>query len=423
MSYAKLRTMTAEPPLVALRARWVFPVNGPPIAGGVVTVRGERIVSVGPHDGLTPVRDLGDVAILPGLVNAHTHLEFSDLAAPLGTRGMPLPEWIRQVVMHRRAAASVDANVSGSRAIAQGLSESASGGTALLGEIATGDWRRECFAGSSVASFVFHESIAPTTDRVAQTIEAAQHFLETSPTERDCQPGLSPHAPYTVHPRLLRALVALGQDYQVPLAMHLAESPEELELLRAGTGPFRESLERLGAWDPSAEARLPRVLDYLEQLSAAPRALVVHGNYLEETELRYLAERSSRMSLVYCPRTHDFFEHEPYRLAERLAAGVHVALGTDSRASNPDLNLLAEMQFVATRHPNVPLSTVLELGTINGARALGREDDFGTLAVGKLARLTIVNVSAQQAVDPHELFLARPVRVGQTWTGTTCLES
>ena len=412
--------MTAEPPLVALRARWVFPVNGPPIAGGVVTVRGERIVSVGPHDGSTPVRELGDVAILPGLVNAHTHLEFSDLAAPLGTRGMPLPEWIRQVVMHRRAATSSgDLNAHGSFAIAQGLSECASAGTALLGEIATGDWRRECFAGSSVASVVFHESIAPTTDRVAQTIEAAQHFLETSPAERDCLPGLSPHAPYTVHPRLLRALVALGQDYQVPLAMHLAESPEELELLRAGTGLFRESLERLGAWDPSAEARLPRVLDYLEQLAAAPRALVVHGNYLEEAELRFLAEHSGRMSLVYCPRTHDFFGHEHYRLAERLAAGVKVALGTDSRASNPDLNLLAEMQFVAARHSNVPLSSVLELGTTNGARALGREDDYGTLAVGKLARLAVVEISAQQPADPHELLFATPARVVQTWIGTT----
>jgi len=416
--------MTAEPPTIALRARWVFPVNAPPIDGGVVVVRGDRIIAVGSHDGSTPVRDLGNVAILPGLVNAHTHLEFSDLAAPLGTRGMPLPEWIRLVVNHRRAAAaSGDTSEHASIAIAQGLAESARAGTALVGEISTSDWRRECFTDSGVASVVFHESIAPTTDRVAQTIEAAQHFLAASPVERDCLPGLSPHAPYTVHPRLLRALVALGQDFQVPLAMHLAESREELELLNNGTGPFRESLERLGAWDPSAEARLPRVLDYLEQLSAAPRALAVHGNYLDDAELRFLAEHSGRMSLVYCPRTHDFFGHEPYRLAERLAAGVHVALGTDSRASNPDLNLLAEMQFVAARHPNVPLSTVLELGTINGAKALGREDDYGTLAVGKLARLTVVGIPDQQASDPHELLLGTPVRVTQTWIGTTSIES
>ncbi len=125
--------------------------------------------------------------------------------------------------------------------------------------------------------------------------------------------------------------------------MHLAESPEELRLLSHGDGPFRDLLADRSMWDESAIPAGTRPLDYLRMLAAAPKALVVHGNYLSAEELQFLATHAASMSLVYCPRTHGFFEHSPYPLRQALDLGVRVAIGTDSRASNPDLSLLAEL--------------------------------------------------------------------------------
>ncbi len=191
------------------------------------------------------------------------------------------------------------------------------------------------------------------------------------PSSLASRAGLSPHAPYSVHPLLLTKLVGLGAAANVPVAMHLAESREELELLARGSGPFRELLDGLGVWSPEVFGGGRRPLDYLKRLAGAPRVLVIHGNYLDAEEIDYLAARAATSSVVYCPRTHAFFAHERYPLAGMLAREVNVALGTDSRASNPDLSLLAEMRFCAASHSDVPAAAILEMATIRGARALG----------------------------------------------------
>ena len=130
---------------------------------------------------------------------------------------------------------------------------------------------------------------------------------------------------------------------------------------------------------------------------------MIHGNYLAADELEFLALERDGMSLVYRPRTHAYFGHDPYPLAKLLALGASVALGTDSRASNPDLSVLAEMRHVARSHRSIPPEVVLSLGTRAGARALGREGEAGTLEPGKLANLAIVPIADRWSADPHEL--------------------
>jgi len=439
--------MSTEPPVLVFKARLVFPVASPPINGGMVAIRGTKIVGVGTNLAGSAIRDLGNVAILPGLVNAHTHLEFSGLAAPLGAPGMAFPDWIRLVVAYRRARADA-----GEAEVQQGLRESVAGGTTTLGEIATCDWRQAQAGGwrleaggkgedspppASGASpprpphpdtlppgerrlgpnvHMFFELISPLADRVAGAVEAAEMFLAATPRE-NVTPAISPHASYTIHPQLLARLVTLSQQFRFPLAMHLAESPDEIEFLRSGSGPLRQFLSDLGAWEPRSDGRYPRVLDYLEQLASAPRALVIHGNYLDEAETQFLAARRDTMSVVYCPRTHHFFRHSAYPLARMLASGVSMALGTDSRASNPDLSLFEEMRFVAEHHPQLARSAVLALGTVCGARALGSADRVGTLEAGKAADLAIVQLGDTTADDPHEMIFAPGARVVRTWVG------
>ena len=191
--------------------------------------------------------------------------------------------------------------------------------------------------------------------------------------------------------------------------MHLAESREELELLASGTGPFRRLLEDLGVWSPEVFPGGWRSLDYLQRLADAPAALVIHGNYLDREEVDFLADHRANMSLVYCPRTHAYFRHERYPLAEMLERGVNVALGTDSRASNPDLNMRAEMHFAAHAHPEIPPAKILEMATLCGARALGTDAEVGTLEPGKLANVALVKLPrARPATRTSCSWTARP---------------
>ena len=387
-----------------LKARYAFPVSRPPIENALVTISGERIVEVAtatPHAHEADTLDLGDVALVPGLVNAHTHLEFSHFAKPLGHAGQIFPDWIREVVAWRRSGAAPPAE----RPATTGLRELAHTGTTTVGEIATTGWSPDDFAHAPVDATVFFELIGLDRARIEPNLAAAcEHLVRGQRTSdlMDWRAGISPHAPYTVHPQLFSRLVTLAAAESVPLAFHLAESREELELLHSASGPFLTLLQELGAWQPGAIARGMRPIDYLRDMTRAPRALVIHGNYLSDEEAGLLAQHADRMALVYCPRTHAYFAHERYPLEERLAAGITMALGTDSRASNPDLNLWEEMRYVAANYPAIPPARVLELGTLGGAKALDMSTDRGTLEVNKRADLAVIALTQPGDRDPHE---------------------
>ena len=399
-------------PPVLLRARWVLPVDQPPIDGGVVTIHDGKIVSVGPSSGpSSSIEDLGDVVLMPGLVNAHSHLEFSLLDEPLGVPGMPLCEWIRLVISHRKQ--SRHDSLSG---VAHGLRQSASQGVTWVAEIAPGGSCSYQELDSGVNLTLLEEVIGFSGARRESALEDVRSRLH-----RSCRPpiasrGVSPHAPYTVHPQLVEQLVELARPAGRPVAMHLAESLEELQLLATGEGPFRELLEERSMWDPAAIERNTRPLHYLELLSRAPRALVIHGNFLDTEEIDFLATRRDRMSVIYCPRTHAYFEHPRYALPAMAEAGLQIAIGTDSRASNPDLSLLEELRYIAKVFPELPPSTIVEMGTLGGAKALGCDQLIGSITAGKRADLTLVAIEPSES-DPYEAILQAAPPPGRTWLG------
>jgi cytosine/adenosine deaminase-related metal-dependent hydrolase len=397
---------------ISLQARVVFPVAAPPIEHGVVTIDRDRITAVGTKAVGGQIQDLGHVALMPAWVNAHTHLEFSDLSEPLGWPAVPLVDWIRFVISHRAARASPPAS-----AIASGLQESIAAGVAIVGEIATEARNGEAAKQSqpepysllpAPRSLLFQEVIGFSRARAASALLVAEQRLDAvqrAPDDR-IRFGLSPHAPYTVSPKLLQQVVLLAQRRHLPVAMHLAESVEELQLLAEGSGPFRELLEERSMWDAAAVSRGSRPLDYLRTLADAPRAVVIHGNYLNALEREFLAQHADHMSLVYCPRTHAYFHHAPYPLSEAIEVGVRVALGTDSRASNPDLDMLAELRHVAREHPQLSPVAILQMGTLAGAEALGWEKEVGSLTPGKSADLVAVPLPGGISGGPAECLAA-----------------
>ncbi|MCI0333086.1 MAG: amidohydrolase family protein [Planctomycetes bacterium] len=389
---------------IALQARVVFPVDRPPIEHGVVTIEGERIVAVSTKAEAGDVIDLGSVALLPGLVNCHTHLEFSDLRRPLGTPGMRLVDWIRLVIAERGRR-----DYAPEVAIENGMQESLGYGVTSIGDITTVEMPAPYFP--CVDLTLFTEVIAFSLARIVSALVAVQGRLLIQQNRNsyagratgDIHFGISPHSPYTVSSGLLRGLVALARERELPVAMHVAESREELELMDSGSGPFRALLEERSMWDDDAISRGRRPLYYLNLLAEAPRALVIHGNYLDDEELQFLGANHERMWLVYCPRTHAYFRHPTYPLAAALTSGVRVALGTDSRASNPDLDLFAEMRHVAKAFPSIEPHTVLRMGTLTGAEALGRDAELGSITPGKLANLVAMPLDEDAPTSANEL--------------------
>lgn len=397
----------AQPQRTSIRAAWLFPVDSAPIRGGTICIQNGLIESIDSHSSGHVTREFPHAVVLPGLINPHTHLEFSMLPGPLGEPGSPFAQWIRDVVAWRQSQfADAEPGSDSDRwhtAIRRGLSDSLRAGVTVLGEICTRDVGADAYTARGFAGVVFRELLGFQATRMTDQQQVAVRYERQLARRTPMfHWGFSPHAPYTVRWELLEWIVGRAQKYDLPLAMHLAESRAELELLRHGTGPLRECLESLDAWDDQAGARRAAPLDYLRLLAGAQRSLVIHGNYLGPKEREFLAQQAARMTVVYCPRTHAFFRHEPYPLAQMLAEGVRLVIGTDSRASNPDLDLLRELRFAACRHPSVDPAAILNAGTLGAAAALGCDATVGSLTVGKRADLIVVPIDVSAANDPWD---------------------
>ena len=413
-----------------LRARWVFPVAGPPVAGGMVVLCDGLVTGISTRSD-PDCEDLGNTALIPGLVNAHTHLELSDCPVPL-TPLRPFTAWIERLLQHRRTRnPSVDA-VAGREPtpLQRGAQECRETGTTLVGDIVDAGWQPGGLPADSPLAVAFREVLGLSPGRIPDLLATAEGHLQlvsqqqpgadrsaTSPRPTDrCRAGLSPHAPYSVHPELLSGLVDLACRWRAPLAMHVAETPAELQLLAGREGELAEFLKRLGVWNPEPFRGEQNILDILQQLARGPCGLVVHGNYLEVREREFLA-KCPQLSVVYCPRTHAQFGHSPHPWRDLLQRGINVALGTDSRASNPDLSVWGELQFLRRSFPGVSGELLLELGTRRGARALGLESVTGSLAAGRRADLALVSLpDSDDRSDPHDLLFDPASRIVQGWS-------
>jgi cytosine/adenosine deaminase-related metal-dependent hydrolase len=386
-----------SPPTI-YRASWVCPGDRPPIDNGCVVVHDGRISFVGSfasrpeNDSKSQVIDLGEGAIIPGLVNAHTHLEFSDLVQPFGKPGIKFTDWIRLVVNHRRNVRASD--VEKKDAIIQGIKESFDAGVWSIGEISTQPILANAYSKFShqrpVEIALFLEQLGHSPDKFQSLRqELSEHLQSNKLADKRLSFAASPHAPYSVNWQLFDQVVQEASTADAPVAMHIAETTAERQFLDSSTGDFVDLLQDFGVWEQISFSPRRSIKGFLGRLSHAPRSLVIHGNYLTDEELDIIA-RNKNMSIVYCPRTHHFFGHAPYPLKAMLDRDITVALGTDSRASNPDLDLFEELKLVASRFGWLKWDEVLRLSTKNAADALGVEARLGTLAANKEAAISFV---------------------------------
>jgi len=402
--------------LIRYHASWILPISAAPIRDGWVAVDRDRVVAYGPAGrsgpGAGPTRevDLGRTAIMPGLVNAHTHLELSFLRGEVPA-GSGFVAWIRAVMAARRQYSDPQASTL-LDFVDQGIAEALRSGTAIVGDISNTLVTFDRLARSPLAAVIFYELIGfRTPDPQGVVSRAMQQIAALSPTDR-VRVTLAAHAPYSVAPLVLRAIRhALDRDPLATCSVHLSESDEEVEFIRTGGGPWRDLLEELGVWDPAWTIPGVSPVRYLDENGfLAGRVMAIHGVQATPADLQRLVARGT--TLVTCPRSNLHTGAGTPPIEAFYASGARVAVGTDSLASTPDLNLFAELATLRRLAPALPAARLLDSATRQGARALGFDADYGTLDPGKVARLLAVDVPP--GIDDVEEYLVSGIQPEQT---------
>ena len=363
---------------VTYRARLVVPRPGLIIDDGAVVVAGDKVAEVGPHrllKGNTGAEtvDLGDVALIPGLVNPHTHLELTWLKGKVPARDR-FTDWLLDVMSQRGELSEEDLLMSAKA----GVQEALRSGTTCVGAVSHTGLCARAFDNVPMRRIIFHE-IPGRTD-VSERIANAEAKLKRELDGAFERHGIAPHAPYSTAAEIYRWSIRVGTGLRLPLATHAAETLEEEEFLKTGGGEFREYLVQLGVafegWQPPGMGPIQYLAD-LGFLKACVH--LVHCNYLSDEDIALL----DGVNVVFCPRSQAYLGHTGHPFRKLLERGIAVALGTDSLASNDTLSVLDEMKFVYRQFPES--AALIEMGTVAGAKAMAMEDRVGTLEPGKLA--------------------------------------
>ena len=399
--------------MVCCRARWVLPISVPPIPDGWITIDNGRIVARGGRDpvsvdGGEAVLDLGDVAVLPGLVNAHTHLELSYLRGRVPSSAS-LVSWVRALMAERRASPD-SAAPEILRGVHDGITEAMASGTAVVGDITNSLITAQDLSKSGLAGMIFHELIGFSPADPAAMVERACQAVVDLKLADGLRSTLAAHAPYSVAPSIFRMMPpAIRRRGLSGCSVHLAESAEEMQFIRSGEGPWRQLLEDFGVWNAEWTAPGVSPVEYLdEQGFLNAQVLVVHGVHMSGADLTTLRARGT--TLVTCPRSNRHTGAGVPPIDRFYESGVAVAVGTDSLASTPDLNLFSELADMHALAPALPPSTLLESATAVGARALGVAD-HGTIEPGQRARL--IAVAVPRGVDDVEEYLVSGIEPAQ----------
>jgi aminodeoxyfutalosine deaminase len=371
--------------MIAHLSKWVLPVSGPPIRDGAVVVQGDRIVAVGPAAEVLPgftglICETGPGAILPGVVNCHVHLEFSALAGKVPPQSR-WEDWLELALAAQGALTAEEIEA----AIPQALESLRQSGAALVGEVTNTGSSWPLLKSGPLAYHLFYECLGFDLLKEVNLSDTFPFFRQ-SEVAGTTWVSAAAHAPYSVSAPLFRAISAWNSARSGPQMVHLAESQVELAFLAGGNGFFEGLLRRRGRWVPGFQppgVSPPAYLEGLEFLGSG--TLAVHGTQLTPGDCDLLA--ATKTWLVLCPRANRYTGAGAPPVPDLLKAGVDLALGTDSLAGNWDLNLFGEMLWLYQNFPAWPGALWLRLGTLNGAQALGRDREFGSLEPGKKAAL------------------------------------
>ncbi|HEU5395554.1 MAG TPA: amidohydrolase family protein [Verrucomicrobiae bacterium] len=380
-----------------VRARNILPVCSPPVANGAVAVSGNRITAVGDWKDISrqaadgdDVVDLGDVVLMPGLINAHCHLDYTDMAG-FWSPPKRFTDWIPQMLAAKAEWSYADY----ARSWLNGAQMLLRTGTTTVADIeAAPELLPDVWNSCPLRVHSFLEMTGVRSRREPHEIIAeALHRVETLSHPR-CRTWLSPHAPYSTSPDLLRLCAQTAREKQLLVAIHVAESEQEFDMFTHARGHMHLWLQRNGRSD--ADCGLGSPVRHLERTGLlGENVLAIHANCLAPGDAEALAQH--RVHVVHCPRSHDYFQHPPFPRKALADAGVNLCLGTDSLSTvrkkgkeAPELSLFLEMPVLQANDKTVSARTIVEMATVNGARALGLAGQLGQLSPHALADLIAI---------------------------------
>lgn len=390
-----------------------MPVVSPPIDDGAVLIENGIIRAVGRRQDVgatTRIEDLGDAWLLPGFVNAHTHLELGCYAGRLPPG--PFWSWIEGLIELRRQPGAVARERA---AVIDGARLSLAAGVTCVGDISRSGLNVGALAGVPIRKVCFIELISGASppgdpDQLIEALDKAAEAADNLTTI-----GVSPHALYSVTWNDLRRTAAIAAERDLPVTLHAAETADEIEWLRNGGGAVAafQSLHGLPGGNAAVRGGVVELLHRL--LLTRQQPLLAHMNYMDDVELAMLAQ--TRCSAAYCPRTHAFFGHPPHRWREMLARGVNVAAATDSLASSPSLSVWDELRELRRLAPEVDAEVLLAMGTRRAAAALGVEAICGAIRQGVAADLVAVRPCQNGQSGRLSALLEGPVAIDRVWVG------
>ncbi len=394
-----------------LRSRVVLPICHPAIEDGAVVVSGGRIQAVGRWRQLKgkfsgETVDLGESIVLPGLINAHCHLDYTHMAGLFPPR-KSFSDWIKLITTEKSHWTFSDY----AESWIDGAKQLLRSGTTTVGDIeAVPELLPDVWETTPLRVISFLEMTGVKSRRKPELIlREAREKLDELPQGR-CRGALSPHAPYSTTPKLLRLTTALARKRKLRVTTHVAESATEFEMFTTARGEMFNWLKR-NERDMRDCGKLSPVQHLARQNALGPHLLAVHVNHLAPRDAQLLARK--RVNVVHCPRSHEYFQHATFPIEELSNAGVNICLGTDSlatvlskRKQMPTLTMFAELRAFATKHPEVSPLQILEMVTLNAAHALGQRGKLGELKRGAFADLIAlpfseVTAAATEAVVQH----------------------
>jgi cytosine/adenosine deaminase-related metal-dependent hydrolase len=383
-----------------IRARTGLTMDRAPIDNGAVAVSDDRITDVGKFDEIKTrnageIIDLGEQALLPGLINAHCHLDYTCLRGKIRPQ-KSFADWIRAINAEK-------ANLSAKEYLAsinEGFTEAKRSGTTTIANlIAFPDLIPQITP--PIRTWWFAELIdVRAPERANEIVDDAVESLKSAPNW-----GLAPHALFTASKNLYRRCEEIVLHDNILLTTHLAESREEMEMFHDASGPLYEFMKSLGR--PMDDCIIGTALElFLGALgdSALPRCIVAHLNELTESDFELLKNLERKPHIVHSPRSHDYFGHSRFPFEKLRTLGFNVCLGTDSLASNEDLSLFAEMRAFQKEFPGVPPEEILQMVTVNPARALRHENALGRIRSG--CRADLISIPCSGTGDVLEEIIA-----------------
>ena len=387
-------------------ARWVLPITQPPIENGTVVERDGRITYVGSRANAPAGddHDLGDAILVPGLVNAHTHLELTVMRGFL--EDLDFAQWIDKLRQSRNEILDQSRLLDSAKF---GIIEGLEAGITTYADTCSSGVAMQAMQELGVRGIMYQEVFAPDPNRCDAALADITAMLDTLERQRTdlVSLGISPHAPYTVSDRLYAAAAKLASERQLPLAMHIAESQAEDDIVVRAEGPFADRWRKRGI-EVRKRARSPIAL--LEQHEVLqPGSLLIHCVRVDEKDITTIARRGC--SVAHCPASNAKFGHGVAPILPMIAAGIPIGIGSDSVASNNRMDILDEARLAvlmhrgaARKHDAFGAHQALALATIGGAHALGLDQRIGSLEVGKDADLAAFNIDIPRTTplgDPY----------------------